>query len=133
MAHFPADPTFDGKRLPIYWATDDHDLSRIKAAKLALAIPYTVYPSAASASTDGRILAVGGHPPFLCDYALVSPSSGPEGVQAALSWVLGDHEDPRATLLIDTLRHVFGPAVRELTAEELAAEERLRAYQQRDD
>lgn len=130
MAHFPADPQFDGKRLHIYWATEDRDLSRIKAAKLALGIPYTVYPSTASASTNARILAVGGHPPFLCDYALVSPSSGPEGVQAALSWVLGDHEDPRATLILDTLRHVFGPGVRELTADELAAEERLAAYQQ---
>jgi hypothetical protein len=127
---FPQDPNFDGARLPIYWAVP-RDFEPIKAAKDLLYLDHKVFPSTATASTPGRILAVGGRPPWLCDYFLVHPAAGPERLAVALWWVLEpDHQDDGATTVLDELRAVFGVGVREIPPAELAAEERLAAYQQ---
>lgn len=124
-----------------YYAHDPRevDWGPIKEAKALLELPFKVYPRAIEVAQifgqmmvdpddHGRILAIGGTPPFICDYALISPRSESAGIQAALSWVLSDDVDTRATSMSDMLSRVFGGGVREIPLEELEGEQRFRDY-----
>lgn len=118
--------------LPI-WAEDYAavDMGRIRAAKVALDLPYQCYPRHASAPKSdeyGRVLAVDSRPPYVCDYALVTAQSDDAGLRSALLWVLGENDDPRATYMPDVLSKIFGVPVREIPQDELDAEAALRAY-----
>lgn len=116
--------------LPIYSAAETVvDMASIKAAKAQLDLDFLVVPVAATPDTAERVLAVGSKPPWVwCDYALVSERTKPEGLVAALSWVLGDEDHPRATTTLDTMVSIFGPGTVEISAEQLAAEEQYRLY-----
>lgn len=122
--------------LLIWHREGEADLTPIKAAKAALAVDFTVRPVAIRshedvATFDDRVLAVGTRPPFLCDYALTSERTSPEGWQRALRWVLHLEEfDPKATTILDTLTSAFGAGVREIPQEEIDGLRRLREYQQ---
>lgn len=124
--------------LLIWHAGGPADLTPIKQAKQALNVDFTVKPVAVFSDGENdlpdlnsRVLAVGSRPPFLCDYALTSERTGPEGWQRALRWVLRlEESDPKATTILDTLTAAFGPGVREVSPEELEANQRLRDYQQ---
>lgn len=119
------------------------DLAPVKAAKAALDVDFQVRPIAMPINGNSvpmleqfnyltdRVLAVGSRPPFLCDYALTSERTSPEGWQRALRWVLGvEPEDPKATTVLDTLTSIFGPGTREVSQEEIDGRQRLRDYQQ---
>lgn len=82
----------------------------IRAAKAALDLPFTVQIVPAVPGSPVRVLAFEA-PDFLCDYALVT---NPANLEVALKWVLSDDVDERATLIIDQLRAIFGPDVREV-------------------
>lgn len=123
--------------LYIWHADGPADLTPVKAAKAELDVDFTIRPVAVYEATDlpnyleDRVLAVGSRPPFLCEYALVTERTSPEGYVRALRWVLGLAEsDPKATTILDTLNSILGPGVREVPTEELEARERLRDYQQ---
>lgn len=97
--------------LPIHPAPTEAQAASIRAAKAALALPFTVQIVAAVPGAGLRVLALGTAPPWLCDYALVTD---PANLEAALKWVLSDEVDPRASLVIDQLRSVFGTNVTEV-------------------
>lgn len=134
--------------LHIWHASGPADLTPIKAAKARLEyerdhldgwrdLPDKIRPVAVASSSDlpnyleTRVLAVGSRPPFLCEYALVTERTSPEGYVRALCWVLGiSRIDEKATTILDTMTAIFGPGTREVTTEELEARKRLRDYQQ---
>lgn len=117
------------RRLPIWHSEGLQavDMAPIREAKAALDLDFKVKPAPARIDIDERILAIGTRPPFLCDYALWSGKSGPAGLSVALSWVLGDHDDPRATTIVDTIQHFF-PGARQMTQEELDSERAMFVY-----
>lgn len=95
------------------------DMSRIKEAKASMGLDFLVVPRDAHDGLNGRVLAYGEVPPFLCDYALVGGKTPQEGLVAALKWVLLGGDDPRATPVTKTLSNIFGVPVKELTSEEV--------------
>jgi hypothetical protein len=97
--------------LPIHPAPTEAQSQAIRDAKAALALPFQVQIVPAVPGGYARVLALGTAPPWLCDYALVT---NPANLQAALAWVLSDDVDPRASLVIDQLRSVFGSEVTEI-------------------
>ena len=121
------------KPLPIYCPNREPDLEKIKAAKLALDLPFKVIPEQAREATTERILAIDVKPYWLCDYALVTDRTSSENLQAALRWVLTEEDHPRATTILDQLTSIFGPGTREIFPDELEAEERMRSYVNRTD
>lgn len=71
-------------------------------------------------ASPGVVLALGSAPPWLCDAAVVPTAAG---VPAALQAILSGPDDPRFRHVIDGLRDVFGPGVREMTELELRRED----------
>lgn len=139
MSHVWAD------ELPLYiWSGEaTADLAPVKTAKLALEISETVRPVGLNKlgrnaddigiPWEARVLAIGSRPPFICNYALTSEKTSPEGWQRALLWVLGKVEfDPKATTIEDIVISVF-PGAREIPEAELEAERKLQAYIERSD
>ena len=119
----------------LIWSAELADLAPVKAAKAALDVDFQVEPRAVREPTDlmwaDRVLAIGTRPPFLCDYALVTETTSPEGFERALRWVLHlVEDDPKATTILDTLTAHFGPGVHEVTPEEQEARQRFTDYQQ---
>lgn len=113
------------KELPIF---GDPDMARLKAAKASLGLDYLVQPVHVDGSTTfTRFLAWGREPSGIGDYAYVSDETSPDGLTAALRWVLGLTDDPRAVTVIGTLTKVFGFGVREVDNYELVAENRANA------
>lgn len=132
----------EGDRNLFYYAHDEAEIewAPIKAAKAKLELPFMVHPRRVQLEsfTDGiqvtpdrhdRVLAIGGTPPFVCDFALIHPHSEEAGIIAALTWVLSDAVDPRATTMADMFSRIVKGPVREIPLEELEAEDRFRAYQ----
>lgn len=118
------------KSLLIY--ARDHaevDLDRLREAKALLELPYKVVPVAQDRGTlDGRVLAWGHRPDFLCSYALVSNRTPIDPLADAIEWALGEVEDERAMTLMDTLSVIFGPGVTEVDPAVIRAEETYAAY-----
>lgn len=110
--------------LPIY---GNPDMSKLKSAKASLGLSYLTRPVIATASTNGRILAWGVEPPWLADYAYASDETSPDGLTAALRWVLGLNDDPRAVTILGTLTNIFGFGVRELDKVDVDVENRANA------
>ena len=101
--------------LPISGQQQEGDWAALVAAKTALNLDYLIRPVVGLYGSPGRILALREPPAFLCDYALVREPSNQAAMQAAMAWVLDETiDDPRAVLLIDTLRGVFGDALTEI-------------------
>lgn len=105
----------DIKPLPIYSPTplSDDDFARIRAAKQRLALPFLAQFGRAVAGSPTRVLAIGGKPDFVCEYAEV-PNTSSAGLDAALAWVLGEHDDSRAMTMAETLTDMFGGEVVEV-------------------
>lgn len=120
------------KQLLIY--ARDHsevDLDRLREAKALLELPYKVVPVAQEHGTiDGRVLAWGHRPDFLCSYALVSNQTPLDPLADAIEWALGEYDDPRVMTMLDVLAVIFGPGVTELDPALLEAEEHYAAYQE---
>lgn len=104
---------------------------RLVAAKESLWLDYKVVPRAVDAPTAfERVLAWGTPPPVMCEYALVTDESTDQEIEDALAWVLEEDGPDVGLTYADLLTVLVGPGVREIPAEELAAEARLAAYQQ---
>lgn len=107
-------------------------LEPLKAAKQAIGWEGLIVPryprSADDSHAQQRILAIGTRPPWLVDYALISERTSAEGWQAALRWALTDEEHPKATMILDQLRSIFGKGLREISESELASEANVRLY-----
>lgn len=112
------------------------DLTEIKKAKAGMNLDAKVVPMAVSKTSPppagARILAIGSRPPWVHDYALVTERTSQAGLQRALAWCFGNHEDEKATTVVDILTAAF-PAnghgrLKELTREDLEAEEKMRRY-----
>lgn len=116
--------------LPI-WSEDPAavDMARLRRLKDALWLDYRVVPQEAVGSIDTRCLAWGSHPPFLAPHVLVDPQASDDELLVGLAWVLGEGESPVAEDLPTILSALMGPGVREVPAEELAAEQRLADYE----
>lgn len=90
------------------------DYGRIRVAKQALGLPFLVQFGKAVAGGSERVLAIGGEPDFLCDYAQI-PNTYSAGLKPALEWVLSNKEDSRAMSMADVLTKWMGAEVREVT------------------
>jgi len=92
----------------------------LKRAKLSSGVKFNIVPRKAFVGCGGRVLAVGIRPHWLTDYAFVE-SWLDKNVDKAIKWVLlGDDvlgEIPGPTRVIDQLRDILGPGVREITNE----------------
>lgn len=104
-------------------------MPRLRAAKALTWIDFRVVPCVAAPGEQDRVLAIGAVPDFVCDFILIGPTTPIEQVADAIEWVLGEREDPDATTVADVLGVIFGGVARELTPEDLAAEDALRRYQ----
>jgi hypothetical protein len=125
-------PPVQWKPLPIFVgpAALEADLPAIKAAKAALGVAYTVKPVEAESGVSARVLAWGGTPGFLCDYALVAPGGSAAELEDALGWVLGEWDECEVSCTVEQqLQAWLHPDVREVSAAELEAEARLAAYE----
>jgi hypothetical protein len=117
------------KPLAIY-SPEPVDLEPLKAAKAALELPYRCVPTEVQEGTlDERVIAIGERPPFLCSYALVTPRTTPDNLQAVVAWALFERDDDRAMTIEDCLGVIFGPGVREILQEELDSEQRYADYE----
>lgn len=103
------------------------DRGKLVAAKAKLSLDFLVVPVPAFARetgrwrrmTDERVLALREVPPGLADYALVKDVDNEVSIQAALQWVLGNHQDSRAVTIDKTLA---GFGYREMSIDELKYE-----------
>lgn len=89
-------------------------LDRVKAVKPRVLPDEQVQPHKAVPGSPGRILAYGEAPSFACDYALVNANTTDEGLEAALSHVLGLSTHPRGVSMAQWLSGVFGARVVEV-------------------
>jgi hypothetical protein len=121
----------DGVELLVYHPEDEPiDYDRIREAKAMLGLEVRIRPVNAQPEDDGRVLAVGGRPPFLVDYFLISNGSTMDVVGDALGWALDLLDDERAEGVADTLTSLLGAPVHELTPAELESEARWNDYAQ---
>lgn len=91
------------------------DMTKLKAAKDMLELPYLLKRTPAGPGTPGiagRVLAFGEMPPFACDYALVRSDAG---MKDALAWACGLTEDRRAASIATWLEQNMGGKVREIS------------------
>lgn len=97
------------------------ELEKLKAAKKATGVEIPVLPRRAFPGCGGRFVAIGERPTWLADYAYVDSYDDPKLVKA-LKWVLlGDEvlgEIQGPVRLIDQLRDVFGPGVKEIVPDD---------------
>lgn len=101
--------------LAIHGTPQPGDREALVAAKVSLDLPYLIELVVAQPASPTRVLAIRDPPPFLVDYALVRDPANPAAMRAAMEWALDDSvDDPRATLIIDQLRAVFGAGVTEI-------------------
>lgn len=82
---------------------------------------------------DARVLAIGAAPAYLCDFRLIDPAATPDEWWDALAWVMRLEEDGKATTLLDTIQATFGAKAREISADELVAEQKMSDYLNRMD
>lgn len=72
---------------PLYiFHAKPHHVAALRAAKAVLDVPFLVQPLEAANGVDGRVLAFGEHPGFMCESFLVA---SPDDVPVALRWALG--------------------------------------------
>jgi hypothetical protein len=100
------------------------DWDRLKAAKEKLKLPFTVMPSKAVPGGEGRVLAIGVKPNFICDYAFVESTKSP-GFITAFDWATSDKTDSRAVTAEEMLQAILGPETREVTDAEYDMVEQL--------
>jgi hypothetical protein len=91
------------------------DLELFKKAKGQMGIDYLVQPVRGVHGSPGRIIALREEPNWICDYAFVK-APNLESIKAAMTWALGEGDDPRATTVLKTLKDIFGKGVREIAA-----------------
>lgn len=103
--------------LPVYPAKPDGELLQmIKDAKSLITTDIKVVPSRAVNGSPGRILAIGEKPDWVCEYAYVKEPNV-KSLKEAMEWILGITEDPRGVTLIKVMREIFGPEVKDVTAQ----------------
>lgn len=72
---------------PLYlYRAEPHHIAALRVAKALIDVPFLVQPLEAVNGVDGRVLAFGEHPGFMCESFLVA---SPDDVLVALQWALG--------------------------------------------
>lgn len=89
------------------------DWSRIKAAKAALSLDFTVQPVKWVPGSPGRVLAIGSEPSGLWEGAFIKDTTTPNLIDA-LRIVLTDGVDPRMMTWNRWLETQLGPGVTEV-------------------
>ncbi len=106
--------TTEPRILPIYPSVPTGaDLELFRAAKGELSLDYLIQPVRAVQGSPFRVIAIKKAPDFICDHALVKNPSV-DSIREAMKWALGDHEDARATTVVNMLEGIFGKPIREL-------------------
>jgi len=97
------------------------ELQKLKAAKAATGVDFKILPRRAFPGCGGRVLAIGEKPNWLVDHAYVESYDDPK-LMKALKWVLlGDEvlgEIQGPSRVIDQLKDVFGPGVKEIVPDD---------------
>jgi len=115
--------------LPVFpYPLSDAARSALVLAKEGLKLDFLVVPSAAFVMRDGqwfrttnaRTLCIGEQPPGLSDHAVINDISNQRSVTEALRWVLGNHDDNRATLVAQHLNKLIG--AKEIPSDQLRYE-----------
>jgi hypothetical protein len=105
----------DVRPFPVHGSIRDVDREFLHRAKAEINPPYLLTVVEAFPGSPGRVIALREPPPFLCDFALVGETDSYEGFRLALYWALHPEFDhPAASLVIDQLRAIFGPTVKEI-------------------
>lgn len=103
--------------LPVYPSKPEGELlEMIKQAKAMINVNTLIKPARALPGSPGRILAVGEKPEWICEYAYVKEPNV-KSIKEAMEWILGITEDPRGTTIIKVMKEIFGPGVRDVTAQ----------------
>jgi hypothetical protein len=103
--------------LPVYPAKPEgRVLEMIKQAKAGINTSKLLQPVRAVHGSPGRILAIGEKPDWICEYAYVKEPNV-KSLKEAMEWILGITEDPRGVTLIKVMREIFGPEVKDVTAQ----------------
>lgn len=78
--------------------------------------PFSVQPVAAQPGEPVRVLGMGQFPPFICDLAYVPDPTNYEQVKNRMTWLLlAPDGDENGFCVLDYLKAIFGPDVREVT------------------
>lgn len=118
---------------PIYAPMDvEVDYERLKRIKVTIpGLPKVQFISATK-HTGERILSFetppGGRDGWICDYFLVTESTTDDRLGEAIWWVLSGQNHPGGVTVLDLMKNLLGPEVREISPRELEAEEKLRGY-----
>jgi hypothetical protein len=103
--------------LPVYPTKPEGELlEMLKQAKAAINIKTLIQPAKAVQGSPGRILAIGEKPDWICEYAYIEEPNV-KSLKEAMEWILGITEDPRGVTLIKVMREIFGPGVKDVTAQ----------------
>jgi hypothetical protein len=103
--------------LPVYPSKPSGELlDMIKEAKGLINTRTMVQPVRAVHGSPGRVLAIGQRPDWICEYAYIEEPSV-KSIKEAMEWILGIKEDPRGMTIIRVMREIFGPGVKDVTAE----------------
>jgi hypothetical protein len=103
--------------LPVYPVKPEGELlGMIKQAKAAIQTSTLLQPVRAVHGSPGRILAISEKPDWVCEYAYVERPNV-KSLKEAMEWILGITEDPRGVTLIKVMREIFGPGVKDVTAQ----------------
>jgi hypothetical protein len=98
------------------------DIEKLKRAKQSLGIAVSVIPRKAFVGCNGRVLAVGQKPDWICDYAYIDSFDDP-ALTKKLKWIiLGDEgtgQIPGPVRTLDMLRAILGEGVTEITEEQI--------------
>ncbi len=93
------------------WPLPDEQLEVLKQAKARMNVNFRIAPVEGGPGIDGRVLAFGELPPYLCKFAPVLPVNvlNVDSVEAALRFALGDVSDRYSHA--DWLESIFGEGV----------------------
>jgi hypothetical protein len=103
--------------LPVYPAKPEGELlDMIRQAKSMVNTSTLLQPVRAVHGSPGRVLAIKEKPDWMCEYAYVKEPNV-KSLKEAIEWILGITEDPRGVTLIKVMREIFGPEVKDVTAQ----------------
>lgn len=91
------------------------DWSRLKQVVVSLHLNADIKPVAAVAGSPGRTLAIGSPPPWVGNDWIGIYETSSEDLRSAVKWVLVGDDHPKAHYILDNLRDVYGPNLREIT------------------
>lgn len=107
--------------LPILWSNPptDADWAALSAARSTAGHTEQIRPARAVHGSPGRILALGTHPDWVCEYAMVEDLTDSVSLALALGWCLGLNEYDNTPAEEEQLSRMMGCTITLKSVEEI--------------